>query len=168
MKIAIDFVSTNLGSGTKTYNINFCKELEKTNTDHEFLIFLTKNYFDEIKAYRKNSKIKYKIKSNMFSKILPRLLWMQFIFPFELKIAGIQKLFSPMNFSPLFLKYFNITNVLITKNYRTYTQASSKYNNKKTTHNVMKLFREIYSAGTARLYSILEFLFGLWPEFCSN
>ena len=81
MKIAIDFVSTNLGSGTKTYNINFCKELEKTNTDHEFLIFLTKNYFDEIKAYRKNSKIKYKIKSNMFSKILPRLLWMQFIFP---------------------------------------------------------------------------------------
>ena len=112
MKIAIDFVSTNLGSGTKTYNINFCKELEKTNTNHEFLIFLTKSYFDEIKAYKKNPKIKYKIKSNIFSKILLRLLWMQFIFPFELKIAGIQKLFSPMNFSPLFLKYFKIKNIL--------------------------------------------------------
>ena len=27
MKIAIDFVGTNLESGTKTYNINFCDEL---------------------------------------------------------------------------------------------------------------------------------------------
>jgi len=27
MTIAIDFVGTNLGSGTKTYNINFCNEL---------------------------------------------------------------------------------------------------------------------------------------------
>ena len=28
MTIAIDFVGTNIGSGTKTYNINFCNELE--------------------------------------------------------------------------------------------------------------------------------------------
>ena len=27
MTIAIDFVGTNTGSGTKTYNINFCNEL---------------------------------------------------------------------------------------------------------------------------------------------
>ena len=26
MTIAIDFVGTNTGSGTKTYNINFCNE----------------------------------------------------------------------------------------------------------------------------------------------
>ena len=39
MKIAIDFVSTNLGSGTKTYNINFCKEIQKIKKDdHEVTI----------------------------------------------------------------------------------------------------------------------------------
>ena len=112
MKIAIDFVGTNLGSGTKTYNINFCKELEKTNTNKEYLIFVTKNYYDEIKQFKKNPKIKYKIKSNILSKILLRLFWMQFIFPFELKFAGIKKLYSPMNFSPLLLKYFKIKVVL--------------------------------------------------------
>ena len=112
MKIAIDFVGTNLGSGTKTYNINFCKELEKTNTNKEYLIFVTKNYYDEIKQFKKNPKIKYKIKSNILSKILLRLFWMQFIFPFELKFAGIKKLYSPMNFSPLLLKYFQIKVVL--------------------------------------------------------
>ena len=53
MKIAIDFVGTNLGSGTKTYNINFCKELEKTKTNKEYLIFVTKNYYDEIKQFKK-------------------------------------------------------------------------------------------------------------------
>lgn len=112
MKIAIDFVGTNLGSGTKTYNINFCKELEKTNTKNEFLIFVTKSYYDEIKPFKINPNIKYKVKSNIFSKILLRLFWMQFILPFELKIAGAKKLYSPMNFSPLLLKYFKIPTVL--------------------------------------------------------
>ena len=37
---------------------------------------------------------------------------MQFIFPFELKIAGIKKLYSPMNLSPLILKFFKIKIVL--------------------------------------------------------
>ena len=112
MKIAIDFVGTNLGSGTKTYNINFCKELEKTNTKNEFLIFVTKSYYDEIKTFKINPNIKYKVKSNILSKILPRLFWMQFILPFELKISGAKKLYSPMNFSPLLLKYFKIPIVL--------------------------------------------------------
>ncbi len=112
MKVAIDFVGTNLGSGTKTYNINFCKELENTSTNNEFLIFVTESYFREIKLFKKNPKIKYKIKSNILSKILPRLIWMQFIFPFELKIAGIKKLYSPMNLSPLILKFFKIKIVL--------------------------------------------------------
>ena len=112
MKIAIDFVGTNLGSGTKTYNINFCKELEKTNTKNEFLIFVTKSYYDEIKPFKINPNIKYKVKSNIFSKILLRLFWMQFILPFELKIVGAKKLYSPMNFSPLLLKYFKIPTVL--------------------------------------------------------
>ena len=68
MKVAIDFVGTNLGSGTKTYNINFCKELENTYTSNEFLIFVTESYFKEIKLFKKNPKIKYKIKSNILSK----------------------------------------------------------------------------------------------------
>lgn len=112
MTIAIDFIGTNLGSGTKTYNINFCKELEKTESESDFLIFVTKNYFKEISSFKKNSKIRYKVKSNILSNIFFRLIWMQLLLPFELKFSGITKLYSPMNFSPIFSKWFKISVVL--------------------------------------------------------
>ena len=41
MTVAIDFVGTNLESGTKTYNINFCKYLSKKNKTKTY-IFVTK------------------------------------------------------------------------------------------------------------------------------
>ena len=70
MKIAIDFVGTNVGSGTKTYNINFCSELESIDLKEDFIIYLSKNYFNQIKFLQnKNSRIKYIIKSNIFSNI---------------------------------------------------------------------------------------------------
>ena len=39
MTFAIDFVGTNLESGTKTYNINFCNELNLINHDQKIEIF---------------------------------------------------------------------------------------------------------------------------------
>ena len=113
MTIAIDFVGTNVGSGTKTYNINFCKELESIDLKEDFIIYLSKNYFNQIKFLQnKNSRIKYIIKSNIFSNIFFRLFWMQFILPFELKIMGVKKLYSPMNFCPILAKLFNIKIIL--------------------------------------------------------
>ena len=68
MKIAFDFVGTNIGSGTKTYNINFCNELEKLNLKEDIIIYLTQSYFDQIKfRQKKNPRIKYITKSNLCS-----------------------------------------------------------------------------------------------------
>ena len=113
MTIAIDFVGTNIGSGTKTYNINFCNELESLDLKEDFIIYFSENYFNQIKfRQNKNSRIKYIIKSNIFSNIFFRLFWMQFILPFELKIMGVKKLYSPMNFCPILSKLFNIKIIL--------------------------------------------------------
>ena len=113
MTIAIDFVGTNTGSGTKTYNINFCNELESISLKENIIVYLSKEYFKQLNLNQnKNSKIKYVIKSNIFSNTFFRLFWMQFILPFELKIMGVKKLYSPMNFCPIFLKLFNIKIIL--------------------------------------------------------
>ena len=111
--IAIDFVGTNLNSGTKTYNINFCNELNAQNIENETIVFICKNYVNQIDLnLKKNNKIRYIIKPNFLSITFLRLLWMQMILPFELKFLGVKTLYSPMNFSPLLLKIFKIKSVL--------------------------------------------------------
>ena len=100
MTIAIDFVGTNIGSGTKTYNINFCNELESFELKEDVIIYISKNYFNQVKfRQNKNLRIKYIIKSNIFSNTFFRLFWMQFILPFELKIMGVKKIYSQLKIS---------------------------------------------------------------------
>ena len=113
MTIAIDFVGTNLGSGTKTYNINFCNELTSIDLTQNIKIFICKNYLKEIeREINENNQIEYIIKPNFLSITFLRFLWMQFIFPFQLKLMGVTKLYSPMNFSPLITKLLNIKVIL--------------------------------------------------------
>ena len=113
MTIAIDFIGTNLGSGTKTYNINFCNQLNSLNLSQKIKIFICKNYLKEIiRDINENNQIEYVIKPNFLSITLFRLLWMQFIFPFQLKLMGVKKLYSPMNFSPIFARFLNIKVIL--------------------------------------------------------
>ena len=110
MTVAIDFVGTNLESGTKTYNINFCKYLSKKKVKKKTYIFITKNYFRELKT--KNPNIFYIIKSNYLENSILRLLWMQLILPFELNKLRVKKFFAPMNICPLILRFTNINVVL--------------------------------------------------------
>ena len=44
MITAIDMVGTNLGSGTKTYNLNFCEYLSCITIKNKIYIFITKDY----------------------------------------------------------------------------------------------------------------------------
>ena len=111
MTIAIDMVATNLESGTKTYNINFCENLNIYKTKEKIFVFITKDYLDKIDI-NQNSNITYLVKPSLLSNIFFRIFWMQFILPFELKILKVDKLFSPMNIAPLCLKLFNIKLVL--------------------------------------------------------
>jgi glycosyltransferase involved in cell wall biosynthesis len=109
MTIGIDFVGTNFASGTKTYNINFCNELNTLKFQKDIKIFICKNYFAQIhNKLNKNNKIEYILKPNFLSITFFRIIWMQFIFPLELKLLGIKKLYSPMNFSPILAKFLNI------------------------------------------------------------
>ncbi len=107
MTLAIDMIGTHQGSGTRTYNINFCQYISKHNIDQKIFIFITKDYLENIDI-NKDSNIEYKIKSTILTNIFLRILWMQFFLPFELKKLKVNNLYSPMNISPLILKMFNI------------------------------------------------------------
>ena len=110
MTVAIDFVGTNLESGTKTYNINFCKYLLKKKIKQKTYIFITKNYLKVLKT--KNPNIFFIVKSNYLENSILRLLWMQLILPFELYKLKVAKFFAPMNICPLILKFTNINLIL--------------------------------------------------------
>ena len=111
MAIAIDMIGTNIGSGTKTYNLNFCEHLDSQNIKENIYIFITKNYLSNINL-NFNPKIVYIIKSTILTNIFFRILWMQFVLPFELRKLKIKKLYAPMNMAPVFLKLFNIKLIL--------------------------------------------------------
>ena len=107
MITAIDMVGTNLGSGTKTYNLNFCEYLNNITIKNKIFIFITKDYLKSI-SKNENQNIEYIIKSNFLKNIFFRIIWMQFFLPFELKFLKVNQFFSPMNIGPIALKLFNI------------------------------------------------------------
>tara|TARA_A100001011_G_C14311001_1_gene845599 strand:+ start:1519 stop:2646 length:1128 start_codon:yes stop_codon:yes gene_type:complete len=107
MITAIDMIGTNLGSGTKTYNLNFCENLSKSKIENKIYIFITKDYLNNI-SKNENLNIEYIVKSNFLKNIFLRILWMQFFLPLELKFLKVQQLFSPMNMGPISLKLLNI------------------------------------------------------------
>ena len=111
MTLAIDMVGTSLGSGTRTYNLNFCNYLNKKKLKEKIYIFVNKNFNNDLK-YFNNNNIKYIIKPNFLENIFFRILWMQFLLPFELKMLKVNQLYSPMNFGPVFLKILNIKFIL--------------------------------------------------------
>ena len=114
MRIAIDLVSTSIGSGTKTYNINFCNQLIKSKKINNYVyIYICKNYLKFInkKIYTK-PKIRLIIKSDILSNFFLRLIWTQFILPIEIKLKKVHTLVSPMNIAPLLLKYIKIKSIL--------------------------------------------------------
>ena len=113
MTIGLDFVGSNFATGTKTYKINFCNTLNKLELNQNIKIFICKNHLDQITfPVNQNNKVEYVIKSNFLSINFFRILWMQLIFPIELKLLGIKKIYSPMGISPLIGKLLNIKIVL--------------------------------------------------------
>ena len=111
MSVAIDLVGTNLGSGTKTYNINFCNELNSIEFSSNIKILICKSYLNQIDK-NKNKKVEFLIKPDFLSITFFRLLWMYLILPLELKFLNVKKIYSPMNFTSLFFKFLNIKTVL--------------------------------------------------------
>ena len=65
MIIAIDMIGTNLGSGTKTYNLNFCKHINNEKIQGKIYIFITKEYLNFLNK-NNNPNIFYIVKSSIF------------------------------------------------------------------------------------------------------
>ena len=111
--ISIDFVSTSKPSGSKTYIINFCKELfNKKTFDKEITIFIVKSYLDELNVEKKPENIKIVTKSNLYSNSILRLIWCQIILPIKLISNRSKVLFSPLNIAPIIVKFLKIKNIL--------------------------------------------------------
>ena len=68
MTLAIDMIGTILESGTKTYNLNFCKQICKKNIDEKIYIFITKDYLSDL-SISKNHNINFIIKSSILTNI---------------------------------------------------------------------------------------------------
>ena len=111
MTVAIDMVGTYIGSGTRTYNLNFCKYINSKELKKNIYIFITKDYLKDLNT-NTNPNIIYVIKSNIYTNIFIRILWMQLIFPFQLKRLNIKTLYSPMNIGPIMLRFFDIKFIL--------------------------------------------------------
>ncbi|MDC3053896.1 glycosyltransferase [Candidatus Pelagibacter sp.] len=113
MRFAIDLVCTNNNSGSKTYNSKFLKYLSKLKIDDEITIYICESLYNSIKQdLSNNPNIYYEIKKNNLTKIFNRMLWMQFILPFDLKKKKINILYSPLNIIPISKKFFKIKSIL--------------------------------------------------------
>ena len=109
--IAIDLVGTSRNSGSKTYNINFYKNFFKRNSNKKILVFISKSYLSNLKLIN-NKNVRFIIRPKYFNNFLIRIIWMQLILPLELKIYKVNTLYSPMNYSPLIIKFLNIKSIL--------------------------------------------------------
>ena len=112
MNIAIDLVGTNLGSGTKTYNLKFLQKISKFNSHYKIYIFCCNDYTRYIDLNLISENIFIKAKPNFLSKNYIKLFWMQILFPFELFFLNIDKLFSPMNYCPIICKIMKLDIIL--------------------------------------------------------
>ncbi len=108
MILGLDLVGTNLESGTKSFNINLLKQFLKNKIKAKIFIFVTRDYLKDININKIPKNIKLIVKPNYLSINLLKIIWMQIVFPFELKFLGVNKIYSAMNYCPLACKLLKI------------------------------------------------------------
>ena len=74
--IAINLVGTKKNSGTKTFNVNFFKQLN-LKIDEEIVIYISKSYLSNLDG-NFSKKIRFKIKSDILENFIIRFIWMYF------------------------------------------------------------------------------------------
>ena len=102
MKIGINaiFLVAGEGGGIERYLRNIIKALKKLDHENEYIIFTNKDNTgtfdlgDNFTEYFTPVSARFR---------LMKILWEQFLLPFQVKAAGIDVLFSPGNISPLFV-----------------------------------------------------------------
>jgi len=111
MRILFNMVSPNRGGGFQTYNNNLLKGL-LANDNNYYLIFLNEESINSFSIPDQDN-IQIISVSRLFSKTIPRYIWMQFVLPIHLMINKIDILFSPMNVMPILVKILKIKSILV-------------------------------------------------------
>ena len=111
MNIAIDLVGTNLGSGTKTYNLKFLQKISKFNSHYKIYIFCCNDYTRYIDLNLISENIFIKAKPNFYLKITLSYFGCRFCFHLNC-FLNIDKLFSPMNYCPIICKVMKLDIIL--------------------------------------------------------
>lgn len=112
MTLGIDLIGTNLESGTKTFNLNLFNQVINSKNNKKTYIFICKHYLEYFNLKKIPKNINLSIKPNFLSISFIKIFWMQLIFPLELKILKIDKIYSPMNYCPFLCRFFNIKIIL--------------------------------------------------------
>lgn len=102
MRIGINaiFLVAGEGGGIERYLRNLIKALQKLDHENEYIIFTNK---DNTGTFDLQGNFK-ECFSPVSARFRPaKILWEQFVLPFQVKNAGIDVLFSPGNVSPLFV-----------------------------------------------------------------
>lgn len=108
---AFNLVATKNSSGTKTFISNLLLQINNADLKDTIIVFISKSYLKLVHE-KYNKKVIYKVKPNYLNNFILRSIWFHFFLPFELKNLGIKILFSPLNYSPFLLKFFNIKSIL--------------------------------------------------------
>ena len=109
MNLAINLIGTSNESGSKTYCVNFYKNLKYSshiNNYKKIIIFISQDYLKKKKLnqYKKNIKI---ISVNpIFSNGVFKIIYDQFIFPIKSVLYKAQVIFCPLNYCPLIFFFF--------------------------------------------------------------
>ena len=82
--IAFNLVGTKKNSGTKTFNTNFLKETVNLNNNEKIIIYVPKFYLIN-KSLKFSDRVEIIVKSDLFDNFFVRFVWLQFIFPMNLK-----------------------------------------------------------------------------------
>ncbi len=104
MNLAINLIGTSNESGSKTYCINFYKNLKYSSHIKNYkkvIVFISQDYLKkkEINQYKKNIKI---ISVNpIFSNGVFKIIYDQLIFPLKSVLYKAQVIFCPLNYCPL-------------------------------------------------------------------
>lgn len=102
MRVGINaiFLVAGKGGGIERYLRNLIKALQKLDHENRYIIFTNKDNTGTFDL-KENFKEYFSPVSARFRPM--KILWEQFLLPFQVKAAGIDVLFSPGNVSPLFV-----------------------------------------------------------------
>ena len=106
MNLAINLIGTSYESGSKTYCINFYKNLKLssyTKNYKKIIIFISSSYLKKHEHKKVNKNIKIISVNPIFSNGLLKIVYDQFFFPIQSIILKAQAIFCPLNYCPLIL-----------------------------------------------------------------